>query len=289
MNEHFEAVLKFIKNLPFIGDFLEKKPKIAVIRFAGVIADAQAHKNGISHARFAKIIDKAFDRPGLQAVAMVINSPGGSAAQTSLIANQIRRLAEDKELPVYAFVEDVAASGGYWLACTADEIYAQEVSIVGSIGVISASFGFEDFIEKHNIHRRVHTSGQEKGFLDPFRPETPEDLARLDTIQKDIHFAFKEWVSERRADKLNGKDKDLFEGAFWTATTAMDMGLIDGINDMRSLMKEKYGETVKLIDMTPERKLPALLPFVGKLQTNSLADEFIDTLEARALWSRYGL
>ena len=278
---------------PVVGPMLEPRDKVAVIRFAGVIADASISRKGISYHRYAKAIDKAFDKGGVKAVALVINSPGGSAAQTSLIANHIRQRAEEKELPVFAFVEDVAASGGYWLACAADEIYAQESSIVGSIGVISASFGFEDFIEKHGIHRRLHTSGESKSFLDPFSPEKKEDVTRLKTIQEDIHEAFKSWVSERRGDVLNGSEKALFDGSFWTAGLAQERGLINGIGDLRSVMRTRFGDEVKFADIAPDKALSLPVPFLGKAQqtvmAHSLADDALDALETRAIWARYGL
>jgi len=281
--------MAFIRGLPVIGDFLENRPKVAVIRFSGVIADSGAKKQGISHACFGKIIDKAFDKVGTKAVALVINSPGGAAAQSSLIAGHIRQRAEEKEMPVYAFVEDVAASGGYWLACAADEIHAQECSIVGSIGVISASFGFEDFIEKHEIHRRLHTSGLGKSFLDPFLPEKKEDVARLETIQKEIHIAFKEWVQERRAEKLSSADEDLFDGSFWTGMSAMEKGIIDGIGDVRSVMRRHYGDDVKLVEINPEKKGLLSLPFLGRLSMQGFADEALEVLETRSLRARFGL
>ncbi|MBI1257668.1 MAG: S49 family peptidase [Chloroflexi bacterium] len=276
--------------MPVIGDFFEKKPKVAVLRLSGIIADSSCKKQGISHHRLAKAIDKAFERPGVGAVALVINSPGGSAVQSALIGNHIRQMADDKDRPVYAFVEDVAASGGYWLACAADEIYAQEASIVGSIGVISASFGFEDFIAKHGIHRRLHTAGKEKSFLDPFVAEKKEDVARLEELQRDIHGSFKDWVGLRRGDKLDGGDKDLFEGQFWTAGPAMEKGIIDGIGDVRSFMREKFGDKVKFLEMTPSKKMRFPFSLMGKLEMPGLsADDVLDTLETRALWSRYGL
>lgn len=292
MNEYLEKTMTFLKGLPIIGDLLNNKPKVATIRFSGVIADTPVKKQGLSHHRFAKPIEKAFARSNLKAVALVINSPGGSAAQTSLIANQVRQLADEKEVPVYAFVEDVAASGGYWLACAADEIYAQETSIIGSIGVISAGFGFEDFIERFDIHRRLHTSGENKSFLDPFKPEKEEDVKRLKAIQQDIHEAFKNWVLERRGETLNGTENNLFDGSFWTADPALEKGLINGIGDVRSLMREKFGEEIKLVDYTPERKLPfALPPFMSALSGGEInfADDLIEALESRAFWSRFGL
>ena len=181
-------------NLPLIGGLLKPKPRVSVIRLSGVIADSGPGRGGISHHRYEKSIFYAFEEFDLQAVLLVINSPGGSPAQSSLIGDQIRRLSEEKEVPVYAFVEDVAASGGYWLACAADEIYANETSIVGSIGVISASFGFKDVIEKYGIERRVHTSGKNKSFMDPFKDEKPADVKRLKGIQWELHETFIGWV-----------------------------------------------------------------------------------------------
>lgn len=284
--------MTFIRGLPVVGPMLEPCEKVAVIRFAGVIADASISKKGISYHRYAKAIDKAFDKGGVKAVALVINSPGGSAAQTSLIAGHIRQRAEEKEIPVFAFVEDVAASGGYWLACAADEIYAQESSIVGSIGVISASFGFEDLIEKYGIHRRLYTSGDQKSFLDPFSPEKKEDIARLKAIQKEIHQAFIDWVTERRGDVLKASDKDVFDGSFWTAGPAQERGLINGLGDVRSVMRARFGDEVKFAEATPDKGLPVPVPFIGKLQAgmaDGFSDELVDTLETRAVWARYGL
>ncbi len=292
MNSIIEKALNCAKQLPVIGDMIEKRPKVTVLRFAGIIADGAVRKSGISHHKYAKLIDKAFEKGPPQAVALVINSPGGAPAQTSLIASQIRRLAEDKEIPVYAFVEDVAASGGYWLACAADEIYAQECSIVGSVGVIYAGFGFEDFIAKHDIRRRVHTAGTDKSFMDPFVAEKPGDVKRLSAAQKHIHTAFKDWVKDRRGEALKGTDKTLFEGQFWTAGPALEKGLIDGVGDVRAFMRDKFGDTVRLIDLTPEVKIPLLGRLTGLGRHNSgsgLSEELLDTLEGRALWGRFGL
>jgi len=289
MKDFLCTVLKGLKSCPVIGDWLEKRPKVAVIRLSGVIGDAAMKRQGICYHRLARVIDKAFEKSGVRAVALVINSPGGAAAQSSLIAGHIRQLAGEKEIPVYAFIEDVAASGGYWLACAADGIYAQETSIVGSVGVVSASFGFEDFIARHGIHRRLHTSGAEKSFLDPFVPESKTDLERLSAIQKDIHGAFRDWVRERRGEKLSGTDRTLFEGQFWTAGPALDKGFIDGIGDLRSVLREKIGENVRFIDMNPDKGLPLPLSLFGKLETRGLSDEIIETLETRSLWSRFGL
>lgn len=281
------------QNAPVIGGIFKAKPKVAVIRMSGIIADSGMKRNSISHARFEKLIEEAFDVYKLQAVAIILNSPGGSPSQSSLIGAQIRRLAEEKEIPVYAFVEDVAASGGYWLACAADEIYAQESSIVGSIGVISAGFGFKELIEKHGVERRVHTSGKDKSFLDSFKDEKPADVKRLKELQADIHEQFKDWVKMRRGDKLQGDDKDLFEGAFWTGERAKEFGLIDGIGDYRSVIKDKFGEDIKFKEFKTDKGLvPSVLGgSAAKILTRdaSWSDDLLETLETKDVWGRYGI
>ncbi|HEY0901912.1 MAG TPA: S49 family peptidase [Micavibrio sp.] len=281
----------FLQNLPVIGSHFEDRPKGAVLRLSGVIMDSN-RRNALSLTRLAKQIEKAFSKPGVVAVALAINSPGGSAAQSSLIADEIRHWAEEKDIPVYAFVEDVAASGGYWLACAADEIYTQNVSIVGSIGVISAGFGLEDFIEKHDIHRRLYTAGHDKSMLDPFLPEKAEDIERLKTLQKDLHHCFIDWVRERRGHMLKASDHTLFEGRFWTAQTALELGLIDGVRTMREFLTVKFGDRVKLLDITAEKRLlPQFLPFMqqGSFSAEGIGDELLQSIEAKALWARYGL
>lgn len=272
-----------LKNLPIVGKYLEKRPKVAVLRLSGVIADDARRRGSISHHRYAKIIDRAFEKADC-AVALVINCPGGMPAQAELIGAHIRRAAATHELPVYAFVEDVAASGGYWLACAGDYIYTQNTSIIGSIGVISAGFGFDEFIARHGVTRRLHTAGKDKSFLDPFVPERETDLRRLSEIQHDIHGVFIDWVKERRGGRLRGADKAMFDGAFWTAGVAMDYGLIDGVADMHSLMREKFGKKVKFIDCAPDKKLLAL-PGMPGIQ----AADIIGAVEAESSWNRYGL
>lgn len=276
-----------VSGLPVIGGLLKPKPKVAIIRLSGVIADHGMRKGGINHHRYDKIIEDAFDVYDLQAVALVINSPGGSPAQSALIGDHIRRLADEKDIPVYAFVEDVAASGGYWLACAADEIYANETSIVGSIGVISAGFGLQDFIERHGVERRVYTAGKNKSFLDPFIEEKPADVKRLKDIHGELHESFIDWVKLRRAEKLKGKDTDLFEGQFWTAKTALGMGVIDGFGEAKSFAREKFGEEIKFAEFGPEKKFVASL--LGTDMKSSLAEDAIETLETKAVWNRYGL
>ncbi|HEY8962888.1 MAG TPA: S49 family peptidase [Alphaproteobacteria bacterium] len=274
----------FLGDLPFIGDFMEQHPKVAVLRLSGVIADAGMKKGGISHASVADQIDKAFDMKDVREIAVIVNSPGGSPAQSSLIATQIRDRAHDKKVPVTCFVEDVAASGGYWLALAADKIYVQPSSIIGSIGVISASFGLEDFIKKFDVKRRVHTSGKDKAMLDPFLPEKKSDVERLSKLQNEIHAQFIEWVRARRGDRLKGTDEDLFEGQIWTGHGAIGTGLADAIGDMRGVMRDKYGDKVRLIDLEPEK--PFWQSMLG-IKSNNL--DLTAYLENRGIWSQFGL
>lgn len=287
-NETLKKFRAFMQALPFIGKHFEVRPKVAVIRLSGVIMDSH-RRTAISYSRYSRLIEKAFEKQGVVAVALAINSPGGAAGQSSLIANQIRQMSEDKDIPVYAFVEDIAASGGYWLACAADEIYAQAVSIVGSIGVISAGFGFEDFIARHDIKRRLHTAGREKSLLDPFLPEKEGDVERLHVIQKELHVIFIDWVRERRGHMLKAADPMIFEGRVWTAQPALELGLIDGIRDMRAFMQEKYGDKVKFIDISAEKRFLPLPYPLAQAEISGMGDELIESLEARAQWSRYGL
>jgi serine protease SohB len=273
-------------------------PTVAVLRLTGVIGQVGPLRAGLSLARLAPAIDRAFSLSNVRAVALAINSPGGSPAQSSLIARRIRQLAREKNVPVVAFAEDVAASGGYWLACAADEIYADLNSVVGSIGVISAGFGFTEMIEKIGIERRIYTSGERKSMLDPFRPERPEDVERLKIIQAEIHDGFKAWVRERRGDRLKAGPEILFNGEFWTGQRALDLGLIDGIDDLRSAMRRRFGDHVRLRVVGGERSWlrrrlqaggysdddarPSILPI-------NWADDLLGAVEARALWSRFGL
>lgn len=286
--------LAALGGLPVIGPLIarlsKRGPKIPVIRLSGVIADTAMRRGSLSYHRVSKLIEKAFAIPKIPAVAVVINSPGGAPAQSQLIGSLIRNKAEEKKIPVTAFVEDVAASGGYWLACAADDIYVQETSIVGSIGVISAGFGFEDFIDRHGIKRRIHTAGRDKSMLDPFLPEKGEDVARLREIQKQIHVHFIDWVKDRRGGKLNGTDEELFQGRFWTGSAALDMGIADAVGSVHQVMRDKYGEDVRFIDMGPEKKMLFNLPFLPRGQgvSDSLAEDAIAAIENRAFWARLG-
>ena len=273
-----------------IGQLWRRRPVVSVVRFEGVIMPRQ-RRGGISLASHAAAIERAFRAPGLVAVAIVINSPGGSPVQSALLYRRIRQLAEEKGIPVIAFAEDVAASGGYWLALAGDEIFGEETSLLGSIGVISAGFGLYQLIGRLGIERRLHTAGERKSLLDPFLPEEPSDVARLTALQQDIHRSFKEHVRRRRTGKIDEADETLFTGDVLTGRTAMERGLIDGIGEVRSVMRARYGEKVRLRPVAPERRRwPFLsrLPFVAR-EPFSMFAEFVDYIEARLLWARFGL
>ena len=261
--------------------FRKKKPLVAVIRLSGTIAaDGRFGSSAISDHSTKNIIEKAFRRKGLSAVAILINSPGGSPVQSSLIAARIRRLADDKKIPVYAFVEDVAASGGYWLATAADKIYADASSIVGSIGVIYSGFGFDKLIESYGIERRIHTAGKEKSFLDPFKKENPEDIDRLLNLQKEIHKAFVKQVEGSRGEQII--DKNIFTGEFWVGETAKNLGLIDDIGHLIPTMKKLYGDKTEFY--VQEKKKGLFSRFGIKI-----ANETIGGIENHANWSKFGL
>jgi serine protease SohB len=234
----------------------------------------------LTDAGLAPLIEAAFARGKPKAVALAINSPGGSPAQSSLIAARIRRLADEKGVPVHAFVEDVAASGGYWLATAADRIHVDPNSIVGSIGVISASFGFQELIARHGIERRVHTAGEDKSLLDPFRPERPEDVERLKRLQAQIHDNFIAQVKARRGDRLSGGD--LFTGDIWVGQAGVDAGLADAVGHLVPTMRALFGDKVAFSVIAPRRPLIRRLGLFG-------VGEALDAVETHALWARYGL
>lgn len=270
---------------------------VPVLRFSGAIGMAAPLRPGLSIASLGGAIDAAFSMSRGPSIAVVINSPGGSPVQSSLLFRRLRQLADEKGKKIYVFCEDVAASGGYYLALAGDEIYADASSIVGSIGVISASFGLDRAIEKLGISRRVYTAGANKGALDPFQPENPEDIARLMTIQRSVHDVFIGVVKDRRLGRLKGPDGELFSGAFWSAPDALELGLIDGISDVRTKMREIHGESVRLRVVPVERswlsgrfrKLPSVLGLGSDSQGLALADDLVSAVEIRALWSRFGL
>jgi len=283
-------ITKKAATLPVIGKLCEPKNRVAVLRMSGIIADQDNRKGGVSWARYMPLIEKTFDISDLDEVCLVINSPGGAPAQCSLISSAIGALSNEKNIPVTAFVEDIAASGGYWLACVADKIYAQPSSIVGSIGVIAATFGFDRLIKKHDIERRIYAAGEQKSFLDPFQPENEKDVKRLKTMQKSIHKNFIEWVKERRGEKLKGTDKNLFEGQVWVGQDAVDHGLIDDIGDVFTVMKNKYGNHVKFIAIEPEKSFVQSLitgQLLSRMRINT--DDVVSTLENRLEWQKWGL
>ncbi|MFD1912726.1 S49 family peptidase [Halodurantibacterium flavum] len=261
--------------------FVKSPPRVAVLRLAGTIASGGRPGSSLNDAGLAPMIERAFRRGRPSAVALILNSPGGAPVQTALIAGRIRRLATERKIPVHAFVEDMAASGGYWLATAADDIWIDESSIVGSIGVISAGFGFQDLISRVGVERRVHTAGGSKSFMDPFRPEKPEDIERLHRLLGPIHEAFKAQVRERRGARL-AEGVDLFTGDIWVGRQAVEMGLADGIAHPVPKLKELYGPKVRLIPYVQRR------PFLARFGAQALAGA-VDAAEERALWSRYGL
>jgi len=291
-------------------------PTVPVLRLSGPIGMATPLRSGLNIGDMAGPLERAFSSSKLPAVAIVINSPGGSPVQSNLLCKRIRQLAEEKKKKVYVFCEDVAASGGYFIAVAGDEIYADPSSIVGSIGVIAAGFGFDKAIEKLGVERRVYTAGKSKSILDPFMPENEEDVARVKAVQKEIHDVFIGVVKERRGDRLKEVDDELFTGAFWSGTSAVELGLIDGISDVRTKMREIFGPKVvlRLVPISSGgllgrlRRMQRMEQVVGGLSgavsraltgacssrftddgSRSLTDDAISTLETRMLWSRFGL
>jgi len=268
-------------------------PVVPVVRLSGIIGFSTPLRPGLTLASVAKPLDRAFASPRARAVALLINSPGGSAVQSHLVFQRIRQLSAEKKLPVLAFVEDVAASGGYMIACAADEVFADPSSIVGSIGVIGATFGFSRLIEKIGVERRIYTSGTNKAMLDPFLPENPDHVARLKAIQEDIHATFIDLVKSRRGAKLTAPQPELFSGEYWAAKKGIEYGLVDRIGDLRSTLRERFGDKVETPLISPARSLfGRSTPGVGierMLDQPGLADDLVSALEARALWARYGL
>jgi serine protease SohB len=289
--ERTAQVLKPILPRRFRGD----TPTVPVVRLSGVIGFSTPLRPGLTLASVARPLERAFAFPRARAVALLINSPGGSAVQSHLIFQRIRQLSGEKKRPVFAFVEDVAASGGYMIACAADEIVADASSIVGSIGVIGASFGFAKLIDKIGVERRIYTSGTNKAMLDPFLPENPEHVARLKAIQEDIHARFIELVKSRRGAKLTPPESELFSGEYWAGGKGLEYGLVDRIGDMRSFLRERYGEKVETPLVSAGRGLFGRVPQgvgadIGQLlEGRGMADDLVSALEARAIWARYGL
>ena len=271
--------------------------EISVLRLYGAIGVSRGiGGRGLSHPPLEKAIDAAFSGKRVKAVALAINSPGGAPGQSSLIARHIRRLADEKEIPVIAFCEDVAASGGYLLACAADEIFVNEYSIAGSIGVISASFGAQDAIKRIGIERRIHAAGEHKVLMDPFSEEKPEDVARLKALQKDIHARFIDWVKGSRRDRLV-EGVQFFEGDVWVGERAVEVGLADGVGELQPTLKQRFGKDVSFKEHGGEKRglLSRLMgrgvsgPSLGRDIGGGAAEVMLDTVEQRLAWGRYGL
>jgi serine protease SohB len=269
---------------------------VPVVRLAGVIGFSTPLRPGLTISSVARSLERAFAVRKAAAVALSINSPGGSAVQSHLIHQRIRQLAEEHERPVIAFVEDVAASGGYMIACAADEIVCDSSSIVGSIGVVGGTFGFNRLLERLGIERRLYTAGERKVTLDPFLPEKAEDVERLKAIQQDIHEGFIALVKGRRGAALAGPESDLFTGEYWTGRKALELGLVDQIGDLRATLRQRYGDNVVTPMVSAERglfgrRLPGIDASVLAPAWSGVgfAEEVVSALEARALWARYGL
>lgn len=270
---------------------------VPVVRLSGVIGAVTPLRPGMSLAGVAKLLERAFGTRNAKAVALVINSPGGSPVQSRQIYLRIRQLAAEKKLPVLVFVEDVAASGGYMIACAGDEIFCDPSSILGSIGVVGGSFGFQELIKKIGVERRLYTAGAHKAMLDPFQPENPDDVARVKALQREIHAIFIALVKQSRGARLKGADDVLFSGEYWAGETSVALGLGDAIGDIRSVLRMRYGEKVQMpVIAAPTGILSGLL---GRKSANAssdlaldgvagLPDQLISALETRAIWARYG-
>ncbi len=273
----------------------DEGPVVPVVRLQGAIAAGGARFSpSLSLAGVADVLDRAFASKKAPAVAISVNSPGGSPVQSRLIYKRIRDLAQEKKKPVFVFTEDVAASGGYMIALAGDEIIADPSSIVGSIGVVAATFGFTGLIDKIGVERRVYTAGKNKVTLDPFQPEKPEDVERIKALQLEIHQTFIDLVKDRRAGKL-ADDPDLFTGAFWTGMKAKELGLVDAIGDMRAFLKSRFGDKTVLRLVQPARGLfgrrvaAGISGVSGEDIAAAAASGFAGAVEERALWARYGL
>lgn len=261
-------------------------PVIHVIRLDGPIVAERGLRPTLNGKGLEPLLKKAF-RNGVAGVALAINCPGGSPVQSAVIERRIRALSAENKIPVYAFCEDVAASGGYWLACAADEIYADENSIVGSIGVISMGFGFPEALKKLGVERRVHTAGDNKSQNDPFQPEKAEDVQRLEGLLDEMHASFKRLVRARRGDRLKGDEKDLFSGLFWRGEKAVELGLIDGLGHMHEVLRRKFGDKVVLKTISAGGGWG--LRRIGVSSASDLPEAALQALETRAWWTRFGL
>ncbi|MEV6619616.1 S49 family peptidase [Amycolatopsis sp. NPDC051106] len=276
---------KLASRIPVLADRVERKDVVAVVKLHGVITPSPSPlaRGAINLAAVESALTRAFGHDRLKAVALLINSPGGAPTQSGLVAERIRQLADEKGVPVLAFCEDVAASGGYWLACAADEIYAHRTSMVGSIGVISGGFGFTGLLERFGIERRLHTAGANKSRLDPFSPEKPEDVEWLKKMHSQLHELFVSWVKERRGDRLT-ETEDLFTGDVWLGAKALELGLVDGLGSLRQIVTERYPDA-EISVAEPKRPLLARLG----IGAPAAASAVLDAVTQKAAWSRFGL
>ena len=270
---------------------------VPVVRLSGAIGAVTPLRPGLSLAGVARTLERAFATKNAKAVALAINSPGGAPVQSRLIYLRIRQLAAEKKLPVLVFAEDVAASGGYMIACAGDEIFCDPSSILGSIGVVGGTFGFQEMIKKIGVERRLYTAGAHKATLDPFLPENPDDVARLKAIQREIHATFIALVKQSRGARLRGSDEVLFTGEYWAGETSVALGLADGIGDLRSVLRARYGDKVVTPLIAPPtgllsgllgRKAGAGALAVGE-GAAALPGGVISALEERAMWAKFGL
>jgi signal peptide peptidase SppA len=270
---------------------------VPVVRLSGLIGAVTPLRPGMSLAGVARTLERAFAMKNAKAVALVINSPGGSPVQSRQIYLRIRQLAAEKKLPVLVFVEDVAASGGYMIACAGDEIFCDPSSIMGSIGVVGGSFGFQELIKKVGVERRLYTAGEHKAMLDPFLPENPDDVARVKALQREIHTIFIGLVRQSRGTRLKGSDDVLFTGEYWAGETSVSLGLADAIGDLRSTLRARYGDKVLTPVVAPSTGL--LSGLLGRKSAGAgtlsqldgiagLPDELISALESRAIWAKFG-
>jgi signal peptide peptidase SppA len=269
---------------------------VPVVRLSGVIGAVTPLRPGVTLAGVAKMLERAFATKNAKAVALVINSPGGTPVQSRQIYLRIRQLAAEKKLPVLVFVEDVAASGGYMLACAGDEIFCDPTSILGSIGVVGGSFGFQELIKKIGVERRLYTAGEHKAMLDPFLPENPDDVARVKALQREVHAVFIALVKQSRGTRLKGADDVLFSGEYWAGETSVSLGLADAVGDLRSTLRARYGDKVQTPVIAPSAGLLAGLmgrksgvgTAVALDGLAGLPDELISALETRAIWAKFG-
>lgn len=272
--------LAFLRNPP---------PVVAVVRLAGVIGQAGPWRGGLTLESLNEPLERAFGLSRLAAVVLSINSPGGSPVQSALIARRIRELAEEKKVRVLAFIEDVGASGGYWLATAADEILVDDCSVVGSIGVVSAGFGFPALLERLGVERRLETAGERKAMLDPFRPRDEAEVARLRGLLEELHETFKAQVRSRRKDRLKAPEEELFSGEFWTGRRAVDLGLADGLGHLQGELRRRYGKKVVIRPVQQPRRWLRLRLGAAGPDPRQWTDAALAAAEERALWARYGL